>query len=69
MTQLEEVIKLVEDTEEKTVQLATDIWNYAELSFCEVKSAGAICKALAEEGFVIETGIAGIPTAFTATYW
>ena len=68
MTQLEEVIKLVEDTEEKTVQLATDIWNYAELSFCEVKSMSALCKALEEEGFVIETNIAGIPTAFTATY-
>ena len=68
MTQLEEVIKLVDATEEKTVQLASDIWNYAELSYCEVRSAAALCKALEDEGFVIEMNIANIPTAFTATY-
>ena len=68
MTQLEEVIELVEATEEKTKQLAADIWGYAELSYCEVRSAAALCKALEDEGFVIKTNIADIPTAFTATY-
>ena len=68
MTQFEEVMSLVEATEEKTVQLATDIWNYAEIGFEEKQSVAAFRKALEAEGFVFETGIAGIPTAFTATY-
>lgn len=68
MTQLEEVIKLVDATEEKTVELASEIWGYAELSYCEVRSAAALCKALEDEGFEIKTNIADIPTAFTATY-
>ena len=68
MTQFEEIMALVDATREKTEQLATDIWNYAELSFCEVRSASALCKALEAEGFTVESGIAGIPTAFTATY-
>ena len=68
MTQLEQVTKLVDATEETTVRLATDIWNYAELSYTEVRSAAALCKALEDEGFVIEMNIANIPTAFTATY-
>ena len=68
MTQLEQVTKLVDATEETTVRLATDIWNYAELSYAEVRSAAALCKALEDEGFVIEMNIANIPTAFTATY-
>ena len=68
MTQFEEVMNLVEATEETTVQLATDIWNYAEIGFEEKQSVAAFRKALEAEGFVFETGIAGIPTAFTATY-
>lgn len=68
MTQFEEVMALVDATEEKTVQLATDVWNYAEPAYAEIKSAAAYCKALEEEGFAIETNIAGIPTAFMATY-
>ena len=42
MTQLEQVTKLVDATEEQTVRLATDIWNYAELSYAEVRSAAAL---------------------------
>lgn len=68
MTQFEEVMALVDATEEKTVQLATDVWNYAEPAYGEVKSVAAYCKALEAEGFTIETNIAGMPTAFTATY-
>ena len=66
MTQLEEIAALVGATEEKTRALAAEIWSYAELSYCEVRSAAALCKALEDEGFEIRTNIADIPTAFTA---
>ena len=49
-------------------QVATDIWNYAELGFAEEKSAKRLEDLLAGEGFKVETGISGMPTAFVATF-
>lgn len=68
MTELEEIKALVAANAEKTRELARNIWDYAELAYCEVRSSAALCKALEEEGFAIKTNIADIPTAFTATY-
>ena len=48
--------------------MATNIWNLAELGYKEGKSANLLQSMLKEEGFTIETGVAGIPTAFTATF-
>ena len=50
------------------IALAKEIWGYAELSYEEVRSSSARIAALKKEGFSIEEGIAGIPTAFTATF-
>ncbi len=50
------------------VKLAKEIWEYAEISYEEWRSSAALIAALESEGFAIETGIADIPTAFTATW-
>ncbi len=68
MSQIEEIKMLVNAVEDKTIRLAKEIWEYAELSYEEVRSSAAMIKALEEEGFVIEKGIADMPTAFTATF-
>ena len=66
---MKELVKnLVASKAEDTIRLAKDIWSFAELSYEEYKSAAVLKEALAKEGFVIDDGIAGIPTAFTATY-
>lgn len=44
------------------------IWGYAELAFHETKSAALLEKLLEENGFTVQTGLAGIPTCFTGTY-
>jgi len=62
------VKRLVNAKAEDTIRLAKDIWSFAELSYEEYKSAAVLKDALVKEGFVIDDGIAGIPTAFTATY-
>ncbi len=49
-------------------QTALEIWNYAELGYKETQSTALLQKLLKENGFVIEAGVAGIPTAFVATY-
>lgn len=44
------------------------IFGYAELGYLEYQSSALLQKHLQEHGFKIEKGIAGIPTAFVATY-
>ncbi|MBT9779227.1 amidohydrolase [Clostridium sp. MCC353] len=44
------------------------VWDYAEFGYQEVKSAEKIVQVLEEEGFQVETGIAGIETAFVGSY-
>ncbi|MBR5045154.1 MAG: amidohydrolase [Oscillospiraceae bacterium] len=68
MSALEEIRRYVEDISDETVKIARNIWEYAELSYTETKSAKELEDALEKEGFRIEKGIADIPTAFLAEY-
>ena len=49
-------------------EIALNIWDFAELGFKENKSSALLQNTLKENGFAIETGIAGMPTAFVASY-
>ena len=53
------------DADKKT---ALQIWDFAEVGYKEVKSAALHIQHLRDAGFTVETGVAGIPTAFVATY-
>ncbi|MDR1556767.1 MAG: amidohydrolase [Tannerellaceae bacterium] len=44
------------------------VWSNPELGFLEFKSSVFLQEHLKEQGFTLETGVAGIPTAFVATY-
>lgn len=44
------------------------VWEYAELSLQEEKSAALYCDILEQEGFRVERGICNIPTAFSASF-
>ena len=44
------------------------IWNYAEPAWREYKSAKAYCELLRAEGFAVEEGSGGMPTAFCARW-
>jgi aminobenzoyl-glutamate utilization protein B len=47
-------------------EIALQIWDLAELGYLEVKSSALLSGALAEEGFRVKKGLAGIPTSFLA---
>jgi aminobenzoyl-glutamate utilization protein B len=47
---------------------ALAIWDYAELGYKEEKSTALLQQVLKENGFAIAAGVAGIPTAFVASY-
>lgn len=49
-------------------KLQKTIWAKPELGFLEYESSGHLQEHLKEKGFEIEAGIAGMPTAFVATY-
>lgn len=53
---------------DKYAAIAMEIWNNPELGYLEENSAKLLQKTLADQGFSIKTGIADIPTAFTAEY-
>ncbi|HEX6889167.1 MAG TPA: amidohydrolase [Chryseolinea sp.] len=48
--------------------IAKKIWDYAEVGYKESKSSALLQETLTQAGFKIEKGVAGIPTAFIATY-
>ena len=48
--------------------IALQIWNYAEVGYKEEKSSALLQKTLSDNGFTVKTGIAGMPTAFIASY-
>lgn len=52
----------------KNAETAKAIWNFAEVGYQETKSSALLQKQLKDAGFRIEAGVAGIPTAFTATW-
>lgn len=68
MTQVEQIKELVAKNSGTTIALAKEIWDYAELSYEEFKSSAALIKALKDQGFEVEEGIADMPTAFKASY-
>ncbi|MEZ5917735.1 MAG: amidohydrolase, partial [Parvularculaceae bacterium] len=51
-----------------TEALASQLWDWAEVGYKEEKSSGLLQQTLKDAGFAIQTGIAGIPTAFVASY-
>src|SRR5512134_62720 len=48
--------------------IARQIWSFAELGYQEVKSSALLRAELSAAGFAVDSGVAGIPTAFTATF-
>lgn len=48
--------------------LAKQIWGFAELGYQEEKSAALLRARLTKAGFKVERGVAGMPTAFVASY-
>jgi aminobenzoyl-glutamate utilization protein B len=50
------------------VEISDKIWEYAEMRFQEYQSAALLADFLEREGFQVERAVAGIPTAFAASF-
>ena len=63
-----QIIDLVTAGETAGIELADQIWRWAELGYLEDRSSALLRSHLADNGFDVEDGVADIPTAFVASY-
>lgn len=68
MNHKEFVTKAIEEKQDLIVDLSDRIFDFAELGFHEFKTAALYEEVLKKEGFQVEMGVAGMPTAFKASF-
>ena len=64
----EKYLQVIDEKEGLLRSISDRIWDLAELPYDEYQSSQLLCDTLEHEGFTVTRGVAGIPTAFTATY-
>jgi len=69
ITQLKtEAANEVEKLKDFSQQMVDQVFSYGELGFQEVETSKYLVGILKKNGFTVEEGVAGIPTAFMATW-
>ena len=61
-----DALELLEATRPVIERISADVWDHAELSLEEVRSAEVHVRELEAAGFTVETGTSGFGTAFVA---
>lgn len=63
-----QVLEETEKLKDNVHLISQQLWELSETALKEYKSAELLISVLRKEGFVIEEGVAGMPTAFVASY-
>ncbi|MFK8031702.1 MAG: amidohydrolase [Gammaproteobacteria bacterium] len=63
-----DIERFIDDRFSETADIAEALWEHAELGYLEEKSSVVLQDALEAEGFSVKAAVAGIPTAFVASY-
>ena len=63
-----EALAKVDARQQLVQQMVDQIFSYGELGFQEVETSKYVTGILEKNGFTVERGVAGIPTAWVATY-
>ena len=64
----EEAVASIEKHKAEIIALSDQVWGFAELALEEVRSAKALADYAEAQGFTVERGVAGLPTAFVASF-
>lgn len=64
----QEAVAEVDKLQTFTQQMVDEIFSYSELGFQEYETSKYVTDILEKDGFHVERGVAGIPTAWIATY-
>lgn len=64
----DKVTAFLEAGRERFAAVALQIWEFAEVGYQETKSSALLQQELRKAGFTVESAVAGMPTAFVASY-
>ncbi len=64
----QKALEQVDSIEPMIEEVSIKLWEYSETALQETQSVNLLINKLSEAGFSIETNVAGMPTAFVATY-
>jgi len=64
----EYAISWIDNNRARIVEISDKIWSFAELGLVEYKSSSLLINELKKHGFRVKRGVAGMPTAFIASY-
>jgi len=64
----EEAVASIEKHKAEIIGLSDEIWGFAETALLEIRSSKALADDAEKQGFAVTRGVAGLPTAFVATY-
>lgn len=64
----ERYLQTIDRLSEEICHISDTVWEEAELPYGEYKSSALLIRTLEKYGFTVARNVAGIPTAFTATY-
>ncbi len=64
----QKALSWIAENESHIIEVSDKIWEFAELGLQEFKSSALLADELRKAGFKVEMGVAGMPTAFVATY-
>jgi len=62
------VFDWIENNKSRIIDISDRIWDFAELGLTESQSSSLLSRELEQHGFTVERGVAGMPTAFVATW-
>lgn len=68
MSNKESALLSIDNNKELFIDLSDDIWEHPETGFHEHFAMENYCRILEEHGFQIKKNLAGIPTAFSASF-
>jgi aminobenzoyl-glutamate utilization protein B len=64
----EAVVAAIEKHQTELTSLSDQIWGFAETALRETRSAKVLADYAEQQGFAVKRGVAGMPTAFVASY-
>lgn len=64
----ERALAFLDSGRDRFAAIAQQIWDYAEVGYQETRSSALLQEELRKAGFSVEPSIAGMPTAFVASY-
>jgi len=64
----EEAVASIEKHKAELINLSDQVWGFAETALLEARSSKLLADYAEKQGFTVERGVAGLPTAFVASY-